>query len=77
MYIQDWWRNLQGRKAQREVHHQQIQELQKSKSKPRQEPVKQPPAPKRPPRILNAQEAATMIQRAWRRHIVSQNSFSS
>lgn len=31
----------------------------------------EPVIPKRPPRILNIQEAASMIQRAWRRHIVS------
>jgi hypothetical protein len=30
-----------------------------------------PVIPKRPMRILNVQEAAAMIQKAWRRHIVS------
>lgn len=32
---------------------------------------KEPVIPKRPRRILNVHEAAGMIQKAWRRHIVS------
>ncbi|XP_053397845.1 protein MFI-like isoform X1 [Mercenaria mercenaria] len=52
-YIQDWWKDHCLRHP----------------SRPRKTVPKQPVIPKRPVRILNVQEAAAMIQKAWRRHI--------
>lgn len=59
---------LSKRPTQSQVHKQQVQQLERSMSRGRAPP---PPEPKRVPRVLGIQEAASVIQRAWRRHIVS------
>ena len=73
-FIQDWWRDSKSNRpmSQHEVHKQQVQQMKKTPSKSRTPVAPEPVVPKRPPRPPpTMQEAATVIQRSWRRHIVS------
>ena len=67
-YIQDWWRDkMAGR--QEYVPPQPTVRSQVEAPRARSPEVV---VPRRPPRVFGLQDAASTIQRAWRRHIVSQ-----
>ncbi|XP_052807241.1 uncharacterized protein LOC128236422 isoform X1 [Mya arenaria] len=81
-YIQDWWRDIMARQGQpsQERYIRQQQQLQQQKQYKQQQQSQTTlgqsntrstefVVPKRPPRQLSLQEAASMIQKAWRRHI--------
>ncbi|KAL4233843.1 hypothetical protein ACF0H5_008519 [Mactra antiquata] len=70
-FIQDWWRDQYGYRTRRSGYEQSVRQQQQQQQhvQPQSRSTIKPIAPKRPPRALSIQEAASMIQRAWRRHI--------